>query len=95
MQIQELDGVFAVCERRGDVRRVNVALLGDLAVGTHVLVHVDTALRVLEPEEAALVDDALQCLEAVEQGRPIDGFFADLVGREPELPPHLRKQDPT
>ena len=90
MQVLEHDGSTALCERRGEQRRVSLALVGDVALGSFVLVHVETAIRAIDADEAALVDDALCCLEAVSEGRPIDSFFADLTGREPELPPHLR-----
>lgn len=90
MQVLEHDGASALCERRGEQRRVSLALIGDVAIGSFVLVHVETAIRAIDAEEAALVDDALRCLEAVSQGLPIDAFFGDLTGREPELPPHLR-----
>jgi hydrogenase expression/formation protein HypC len=93
MQVLEQDGATALCERRGERRRVSIALVGDVLPGTHVLVHVDAAIRVLDAEEAALVDDAILCLEAAREGRAIDGFFADLTGREPELPAHLRPRE--
>jgi hydrogenase expression/formation protein HypC len=93
MQVLEHDGATALCVRRDDRRRVSLALVGDVAVGTHVLVHGDAAIRALDPGEAALVDDAILCVEAAREGRPIDAFFADLVGREPELPPHLRARE--
>ena len=93
MQVLELDGATALCERRGEQRRVNLALVGDVPPGAYVLVHIDAAIRVLDADEAALVDDAIQCLEAANEGRPIDSFFADLVGREPELPAHLQHRE--
>ncbi|HSO33475.1 MAG TPA: HypC/HybG/HupF family hydrogenase formation chaperone, partial [Labilithrix sp.] len=94
MQVLEHDGTSALCERRGERRRVSLLLVGDVARGTHLLVHVATAIRVLDAEEAALVDDAVRCLEAASEGRPIDAFFSDLTSREPELPPHLRHRGP-
>jgi hydrogenase expression/formation protein HypC len=90
MHVLEQDGTTALCARGDERRRVSIALLEAVEVGTHVLVHGDAALRVLGADEAALVEDAIQCLEAVRDGRSIEGFFADLDGREPELPPHLR-----
>jgi len=93
MQVLEHDGATALCERRGEQRRVNLALVGDVPPGAYVLVHIDAAIRVLDADEAALVDDAIQCLEAANEGRPIDSFFADLVGREPELPAHLQHRE--
>ena len=53
----------------------------------------------LDPEEARLID-ALDGLAAAMEGRNVDAMFADLVGREPELPEHslqglLRTEVPT
>ena len=48
----------------------------------------------LDPEEARLIDDALDGLAAAMEGRNVDAMFADLVGREPELPEHLRGPGP-
>lgn len=93
MQVVEADGATALCARREDRRRVSLALVGDVAIGAHVLVHGDAAIRLLDEDEAALVDDAIRCLEAARDGGPIEGFFADLTGREPELPPHLRSPE--
>lgn len=91
MQVIEHDDVTALCARREELRRVSLALVGAVDIGAYVLVHVETAIRIIDAREAALVDDALSCVEAVSEGRPIDEFFADLIGREPELPPHLRE----
>ena len=90
MRVLEQDGVTALCERWGVRRRVSLLVVGDVAPGAHLLVHIDTAVRVLDVEEAALVDDALRGLEAALDGRPLDPYFSDLEGRAPELPPHLR-----
>jgi hydrogenase expression/formation protein HypC len=90
MQVLEQDGTTALCERRGERRRVGLMLVGDVVPGDYVLVHVETAIKILDATDAALVDDAISCLEAANQGRDIDGFFADLTDREPELPDHLR-----
>lgn len=90
MQVLENDGTSALCEGRGERRRVSTLLLGDAPPGSWVLVHVDAAIRVIDAEEAALVGDALSALEAAVAGRPTDGFFADLEAREPTLPEHLR-----
>ena len=61
-----------------------------LTVGTLVLVDHGSAVRVLDPEEARLIDDALEGLAAAMEGQNVDALFADLVGREPQLPEHLR-----
>ena len=43
-----------------------------------------------DAHEARLIEDALDGLAAAVEGRDFDALFADLVGREPELPAHLR-----
>jgi hydrogenase expression/formation protein HypC len=56
-----------------------------------VLTFQGTALRVLDADEAALTNDALDALSAVlAGGTDVKAHFADLVDREPELPAHLR-----
>lgn len=100
MRVLECDGLTAICERpaqaeaggasSGERRRVSVALLGPQPSGTWLLVHIETAVATLEPEEADEIGRALQGLDAALRGEDADGFFADLVDREPELPAHLR-----
>jgi hydrogenase expression/formation protein HypC len=67
-------------------------LVGAQPVGTVVLVHIDSAVRVLDEAEAKLIDDALEGLEAAMDGRDFDHLFADLVDREPQLPEFLREK---
>lgn len=90
MAVIEGDAVSALCARGEDIRRVSMLLVGAQAPGTQVLVHIDAAVRVLEPEEARLIADAIDGLAAAMEGRDFDHLFADLIDREPELPPHLR-----
>lgn len=90
MRIVESDGYFAIVEGRGERRRVSLLLIGEVPVGTAVLVHADNALRVIDEEELPLLERALDGVEAALEGAPIEAYFADLVGREPTLPPHLR-----
>jgi len=86
------DGPFtALCGRGAERRAVSMLLVGAQAPGTRVLVHVDTAVRVLDPEEADAIERALEGLAAAMDGAAFDHLFADLVGREPQLPEHLRK----
>ncbi len=59
MRIIESDGFIAVCERRGERRRVNVMLIEEARVGARVLVHINNAVRLLDEEEARLIDEAL------------------------------------
>lgn len=94
MTIMETDGVTALCERRGERRRVSVLLLGEVPVGTSVLVFIDSAVRVLDAEESRRIDDALDGLAAALNGESFEHLFADLIDREPQLPEFLRTADP-
>jgi hydrogenase assembly chaperone HypC/HupF len=88
-------GTFAMCESRGARKRVDMLLVGELAPGTWVLEFHGAARRVMSADEARQTLDALTAIDAVlsHAGNQvtIDAMFADLVGREPQLPAHLRK----
>ncbi|MFB9267635.1 HypC/HybG/HupF family hydrogenase formation chaperone [Bradyrhizobium erythrophlei] len=90
MTIIETDGMCALCEYGSERRRVSVMLLSEPPVGAKVLVHVDTAVRLLDDETARLIAEALDGLDAALSGHDCDRFFADLIGQEPQLPEHLR-----
>lgn len=90
MRVVEGDDMTASCERKGETQRVTMLLVGAQPPGAHVLVHLGSAVRVLDAHEARLIEDALDGLAAAVEGRDFDALFADLVGREPELPAHLR-----
>ena len=90
MRIVEGDEVSALCVRDEDSRRVSMLLIGAQEPGTQVLVHIDTAIRALDAQEARLIDDALRGLDAALRGESFDRLFADLIDREPQLPEHLR-----
>ena len=90
MQVIEGGDMSALCVRGDETRRVSLLLTGAQRPGTHLLVHIDTAIRVLDEEEAGLIENALQGLAAALRGENCDEHFADLLGREPELPAHLR-----
>jgi hydrogenase expression/formation protein HypC len=90
MRIIESDDISALCQRGEEQRRVSLLLLGPQPVGTQVLIHIDTAVRVLDADEAALIDQALDGLAAAMRGEDFRSAFADLIDREPQLPDHLR-----
>lgn len=93
MQIVALESSHAVCGVRGRSERVDLALVGDQAVGAWVLVHCGMALRAISPDEAEQTLAALDALDAVLAGEgDVDRFFTDLTSREPTLPAHLRKE---
>lgn len=79
MQVVESNEFTALCERRGEQRRLNMMLIGPQPVGTWVLAIMDHAREVLEPERAQQIDEAVSGLEAAMRGETdLDGFFADL-----------------
>lgn len=92
MTVISAEGATALCARRGEHRSVSIALIGSVAPGEQVLVFIDSAVRKLDAEEARLIDDALDGVAAALQGQPFDHLFADLIGREPQLPAHLQDQ---
>ena len=79
MQVVESDEFTALCDRRGEQRRLNMMLVGRQPVGTWVLAIMDHAREVLTPENAQQIDEAVQALEAALRGETdIESFFADL-----------------
>lgn len=91
MTVLEGDAFGALCERRGETHSVSMALVGALPPGAKVLVHLGSAVRELDPTEAAQIDDALDAVEKALAGENVDHLFADLVDREPQLPEFLQK----
>lgn len=89
MTVVDGDGVQALCARGEERRAISMLLVGAQPAGTKVLVHLDSAIRVLDQDEARLIDDALAGLAAAVEGRNFEHLFADLIDREPQLPDHL------
>ena len=91
MQVVEPADSFAWCEGEGERERLDMILIGPQAVGTWVLGFHGTARQVLSGAEAAQARAGRLALAAVLAGDScVDEYFADLVGREPRLPAHLR-----
>jgi hydrogenase expression/formation protein HypC len=91
MQVIESSPGRALCRGRGEQREVDTLLVGEQAHGSWLLVFLDSAREVLSSERAKQIDQALTGLELAMQGeRHFDHLFADLIGREPELPAHLQ-----
>lgn len=78
MQVVETDGRFAVCEGRGERRRVGTALVGQVAVGDWLLVFLDDAREQIDAERALEVNAALDLVLGAMQGTalPDDVDFA-------------------
>ena len=90
-RIIESHGFTAMAEGRDGIHRIDMSLVGEQPVGSWVLCFLDAAREVVSAERAKQVADALEALERVASGgTSFDDLFADLINREPELPPHLR-----
>lgn len=90
LQVVESDEQVALCAADGRNERLNILLVGPQAPGTWLLAFQGSAIRVLGEDEAHSMRAALAALDAALDGQDTDVYFADLAGREPELPAHLR-----
>ena len=96
MRVVERGEGCAVCEGQGERRRIDTQLVGDQPEGTWLLIFLDAAREVISEEDAAKISDALEALKLALAGDAnIDHLFADLIGREPQLPEHLQPKVPT
>jgi len=94
VQVLEDSAEFALCGDGAVQERLDMRLIGPQPVGTWVLSFLGAARRVLDADEAEQVRAALQGLQAALDGNlaSVDALFADLIDREPQLPPHLAAQ---
>ena len=67
----------AVVERGDERRTVSMMLVGEVPVGAAVLVHINSAVRLLDEEEAADLESAIAGLERAEQN-PVEALAARL-----------------
>ncbi len=68
MQVIEADGRFALCEGRGERRRINTALVGEVVPGDWLLVFLDDARESIDAARAAEVNAALDLVLGAMQG---------------------------
>lgn len=91
MQVAEVEDMFAWCSGRNGRKRINTMLLGVVQPGDWLLTFLDSAREAIDAERAAMINSALDALERVAAGQDdLDDCFADLIGREPQLPDFLR-----
>jgi hydrogenase expression/formation protein HypC len=95
MQVVESLGDTAWCTGREGRKLIDLALVGPQPEGAWLLTFCGAAREVTTAEAAMNTDRALDALVAVLAGDQagIDDAFADLVGRTPELPEHLRPKE--
>lgn len=97
LQVVDCEGVYAICEARGQRERLDMQIVGKQPPGTWVLAFHGTARRVITENEARRIRDALAALQVALSSdgevapAALDHLFADIVEREPQLPAHLRK----
>ncbi len=100
MQIKEAGFGYAKCEGMGIKRDVDTLLVGDLPIGTWVLVFLNSAREVLTPENAKKITKAVTAVNMVMENdgqisqngmdnNAINALFADLIDREPQKPASL------
>ena len=91
MQVMEVEELFAWCEGRNGRMLINTMLTGDVRPGDWLLTFMDSAREIIDAGRAALINSALEALARVAAGETdFDDCFADLIGREPQLPDFLR-----
>lgn len=73
MQVTAIEPGHAVCEGRGERRRVNTALVGDVAPGDWLLVFLGDARERIDAERASEVNAALNLVLGAMQGQGADG----------------------
>jgi hydrogenase expression/formation protein HypC len=68
MQVIKVDGRFAQCEGRGERRRINTALVGEVRPGDWLRVFLDDARERIDAGRAAEVNAALDLVLGAMQG---------------------------
>lgn len=92
MEVLHVEGTSAECLRGTETSKVDLSLIDPVEPGQHVLVFLGRAIEVLTAHDAQKIDDALEAVERARTGQSFDHLFADLVEREPSLPPHLQSE---
>ncbi|PHS70716.1 MAG: HypC/HybG/HupF family hydrogenase formation chaperone [Methylophaga sp.] len=93
MQVIEMRGTHALCEADGKQELIDMILVGEQMAGTWILNFLGAAREVLTAENAQNIRQALTAMSDIMQGENhIDHLFADLIDREPALPPHLQAE---
>lgn len=100
MQVKQTGFGFAVCEGMGITREVDTLLVGEQAVGTWLLVFLNSAREVLSEPDAEKITRAVQAVDMVMSSngklasgglgeQHIETLFSDLINRDPPKPDSL------
>jgi len=73
MQVTAIEPGHALCEGRGERRRVTTVLVGDVAPGDWLLVFLGDARERIDAERASEVNAALDLVLGAMQGQGADG----------------------
>lgn len=95
MRVLSCDQRQALClDAAGREVAVDLSLVGPVPPGAWLLCFLGAAREVIPEERALDIQRALGALESALRGdtAAIDAAFADLVGREPQLPDFLRTE---
>lgn len=68
MQVQSVDGRFALCTGRGERRRIDTALVGEVRPGAWLLVFLGDAREAIDAARAAEIDAALDLVMSALNG---------------------------
>lgn len=94
MRVIEVHGSEARCQRGDHFETIDLQLVGPVAPDSYVLTFLGAAREIIDAERAGHIELALGALAAVSNGADpaaLDHAFADLIGSEPTLPPHLEE----
>jgi hydrogenase expression/formation protein HypC len=100
MRVERAGEGRADCVGRHGQGAIDTTLIGDVEPGDWLLTWLGAARSRLDAAEAARIELALDALVAAQRAaaagaaaQPFDAalFFPDLIGREPELPAHLKE----
>lgn len=86
----------ATCDDRGRLCEIDTSLVGPVAEGVWLMTFLGAAREIMDAASAHRSLAALAALESIMSGDEADiaAAFPDLIGREPQLPEHLRQGDP-
>ncbi len=91
MQVQRLEPGHAICQGRGEQRRVNTALVDQLQVGEWLLVFLNDARECISAQRAHEVNAALDMVQHAMAGDYDTTAQDDALGFH--LPSHMNLQD--